>query len=232
MATKGDSEGFVSSPFDGQGARHKNSYFPVIDENTAELRYTDVGEIFQGVNPQEALCQFDVSHNGDQRISQSLKWPLFTQQTWSCGLTKLKHNSIYIRLWKMTNAIDYLCCALWWGSIWCQRRVTSAFPHTQIWEFEGGFWSNEEVWLHQRESIKWFQEKNWDLTYRLDSSDGYRRQLGSEPKQWWGKAVIRQAFIRQMPTSPRAHLATQPDFGKFGHVSRPCRRCRKRRRRS
>ena len=26
-----------------------------------------------------------------------------------------------------------------------------------------------------------------------------------------GKAVIRQAFIRQMPTSIRAHMATQPD---------------------
>ena len=26
-----------------------------------------------------------------------------------------------------------------------------------------------------------------------------------------GKAVIRQAFIRQMPPSVRAHLATQPD---------------------
>ena len=26
-----------------------------------------------------------------------------------------------------------------------------------------------------------------------------------------GKAVIRQAFIRQVPTSIRAHLATQPD---------------------
>ena len=26
-----------------------------------------------------------------------------------------------------------------------------------------------------------------------------------------GKAVIRQAFIRQMPTSIRVHLATQPD---------------------
>ena len=26
-----------------------------------------------------------------------------------------------------------------------------------------------------------------------------------------GKAVIRQAFIRQMPTSIRAHLASQPD---------------------
>ena len=41
MATKGDSEGFMSSPLDGQGARHKDSYFPVSDENTAELGDTD-----------------------------------------------------------------------------------------------------------------------------------------------------------------------------------------------
>ena len=41
MANKGDSEGFVLSPLDGQGARHKDSYFPVSDENTAELRDTD-----------------------------------------------------------------------------------------------------------------------------------------------------------------------------------------------
>ena len=37
----GDSEGFVSSPLDGQGARHKDLYHPMSDENTAELRDTD-----------------------------------------------------------------------------------------------------------------------------------------------------------------------------------------------
>ena len=72
MATKGDSDGFVSSPLDGQGASHKDLYFPVSDESTAELRDTDAEfkrlkadflriacnrEIFQGVNPQEALRQ-------------------------------------------------------------------------------------------------------------------------------------------------------------------------------
>ena len=41
MAEKGDGEGFVSSPLDGQGARHKDSYYPMSDENTAELRDTD-----------------------------------------------------------------------------------------------------------------------------------------------------------------------------------------------
>ena len=38
MAAKGDSEGFVSSPLDGQGAPHKDSYYPMSDENTAEQR--------------------------------------------------------------------------------------------------------------------------------------------------------------------------------------------------
>ena len=35
------SEGFVSSPLDGQGASHKDSYYPMSDENAAELRDTD-----------------------------------------------------------------------------------------------------------------------------------------------------------------------------------------------
>ena len=41
-----------------------------------------------------------------------------------------------------------------------------------------------------------------------------------------GKAVIRQAFIRQMPVAIRTHLATQP----FGRVGRPCVSSRERRR--
>ena len=38
MAARRDSEGFVSSPLDGQGACHKDSYYPMSDENAAELR--------------------------------------------------------------------------------------------------------------------------------------------------------------------------------------------------
>ena len=34
-----------------------------------------------------------------------------------------------------------------------------------------------------------------------------------------GKAVIRQAFIRQMPPSVRAHSATQPDSGLLGNLA-------------
>ena len=41
MTAKCDSEGFVSSPLDGQGARHKDSYYPMSDENAEKLRDTD-----------------------------------------------------------------------------------------------------------------------------------------------------------------------------------------------
>ena len=41
MAARGDSEGFVSSPLDGQGARHKDSYYLISNQNAAELRDTD-----------------------------------------------------------------------------------------------------------------------------------------------------------------------------------------------
>ena len=41
MAARGNSEGFVSSPLDRQGACHKDSYYPMSDENAAELRDMD-----------------------------------------------------------------------------------------------------------------------------------------------------------------------------------------------
>ena len=40
-----------------------------------------------------------------------------------------------------------------------------------------------------------------------------QKTAGFGTKAVVGKAVIRQAFIRQMPTSIRAHLATRPDSG-------------------
>ena len=48
-----------------------------------------------------------------------------------------------------------------------------------------------------------------------------QKTAGFGTKAAVGKAVIRQAFIRQMPTSIRAHLATQPDIGSdFGSMAR------------
>ena len=41
MATRGDSEGFVSTPLKDKGARPKDSYFPLSDESASELKETD-----------------------------------------------------------------------------------------------------------------------------------------------------------------------------------------------
>ena len=41
MAARRDSECFVSSPLDGQEARHKDSYYLMSDENAEELGNTD-----------------------------------------------------------------------------------------------------------------------------------------------------------------------------------------------
>ena len=43
MATRGDSEGFVSTPLEEKGACHKDLYFPLSNENASELKDTDVG---------------------------------------------------------------------------------------------------------------------------------------------------------------------------------------------
>ena len=41
MATRGGSEGFVFTPLEENGARHKDSYFPLSDENASEIKDTD-----------------------------------------------------------------------------------------------------------------------------------------------------------------------------------------------
>ena len=38
MATRGDSEDFVSTPLEDKGARPKNNVFPISDENASELK--------------------------------------------------------------------------------------------------------------------------------------------------------------------------------------------------
>ena len=56
-----------------------------------------------------------------------------------------------------------------------------------------------------------------------DIPSGFLRRLqktaGFGTKAVVGKAVIRQAFIRQMPPSVRAHLATQPDSASLENLA-------------
>ena len=93
MATKYDSEGFVSTPHEGQGVRRKDSYFLVSEADEAqfqaesskqtlqELHAVDDSAVIQRENLQLALRQSDDKPYGDQLICRNLRFPLFMLQT-------------------------------------------------------------------------------------------------------------------------------------------------------
>ena len=93
MAT---SEGFVSTPLEEKGARHKDSYFPLSDENASKLKDTDAEfkrlkadflmitrnkrrRKFKERILQKPIARHNVRHNDDQQISQNLKSQHSTQ---------------------------------------------------------------------------------------------------------------------------------------------------------
>ena len=122
MAAKGDSEGFVSSPLDGQGVRHKDSYYPMSDENTA----------FENL---KAILIERRSLTTPERVNKVISG----------------------------------------------KKLGSDIPST--------------------------------FRRRLQKTAGFGT------KAVVGKAVIRQAFIRQIPPLVRAHLATQPDSASLENLA-------------
>ena len=91
MATKYDSEGFVSTPLEGQGVRCKDSYFLASEADEAqfqaastastesskqtlrELHTVDDSAVIQRANLQGALRQSAEKPYGDQLICQNLR---------------------------------------------------------------------------------------------------------------------------------------------------------------
>ena len=86
MAIKYDSEGFVSTPLEGQGVRHKDSYFLASEADEAQfqaadseyrvqtlqgLHTVDDSAVIQRANFQGALRQSDDKPYGDQLICRN-----------------------------------------------------------------------------------------------------------------------------------------------------------------
>ena len=72
--------------------------------------------------------------------------------------------------------------------------------------------ASEESWLTTAERVNKVisgEKIGTDIPSRFFRR--LQRTAGFGTKAVVGRAVIRQAFIRQMPASIRAHLATQPD---------------------
>ena len=97
MAAKGESEGFVS-PLDWQGARHKDSYYPMSDENTAELR--DMDAEFETV---KSWFPADCTQQTSERfVTEWILKKLFAAQRRSTNLPKFKIATFYspdVELW-------------------------------------------------------------------------------------------------------------------------------------
>ena len=228
MAAKGDSEGFVSSPLDGQGARHMDSYFPMSDENTAEL--TDTDTEFKRLKTDFLRIAHDrrrrvLSRNESSRSPS----PIGRQpQRRSTNLPKFKIFTFYstdVELWfnQIETQFDLhqftddderyrLTCAALSGEVASDVRDVLLQP------FLTHKYENLKAISIERRGLTTPERVNKVISGEKLGSDipsSFLRRLqktaGFGTKAVVGKAVIRQAFIRQMPTSVRAHLATQPD---------------------
>ena len=127
MADRGDNERFALTPPELNGARQKDFYYPLSDDNTSvgylkKLRRNIRKEnlIFlesletiedrvnlQGVNPQEVCLLFTVGRPGDQEIflssrSQHTIWLML-----NFGSIKYRRNSIYTILQTLTNVFGW-----------------------------------------------------------------------------------------------------------------------------
>ena len=227
MAAKEDSEGSVSSPLDGQGAHHKDSYYPMSDENAAELRDTDA-ELRRlkadFLRIARNRCRRGLSRSDSSRSPSPIR---LQPQRRSANLPKFKIATFYstdVELWfnQIETQFDLhqitddderyrLTCAALSGEVASDVRDRLLQPLlTHKYE-------NLKAILIEWRSLTTPERVNKVISGEKLGSDipsRFHRWLqntaGFGTKAFVGKAVIRQAFIRQMPPLVSAHLATQP----------------------
>ena len=200
MAAKGDSEGFVSSPLDRQGARHKDSYYPMNDENTAELRDTDEFKRLKSDFLQIARDRRrrDLSRSESSRSPSPVRCQ---PQRRSTNLPKFKIATFYstdVELWfnQIETQFDLhqitddderyrLTCTALSGEVASDVRDVLLQP------FLTHKYENLKAILFERRGLPTPERANKVISrdklgsdIPLDFSGGYRRQLVLEPKQW------------------------------------------------
>ena len=188
------------------------------------MHATDVGEIFQEVNPQP------------QRQSTNL--PKFQIATFYSTDVELWFNQIETQfdLHQITDDDEryrYTCAAL-------SGQVASDVRDVLFQPFLTHKYENLKGILIERRGLTTPESINKVISGEKLGSDipsrffrRLQKTAGFGTKAVVGKAVIHQAFIRQMPTTCLfSYTARQCVFRKFGHVSRPCCRCKKGRRQS
>ena len=243
MAARSDSEGFVSTPLEHKGARPKESYCPLSDDNASELKETD---------PEYKRDKSDflriARNNRRQRDfsrSESSRSPSPVQRRpyWrSYNLPKFKIATFHptdVELWfnQIETQFDLheitydeerymLTCAALSGEVASDVRDMLLQPFL----------------THKYENLKGILIERRGLTtpeqvYKVNSGEKMGSDIPLRFLRWLqktaefgtlaviGKAMIRQAFIRQMPVSIRGHLETQPNSGSLDSLAVLADRC-------
>ena len=223
MSTQHDSEGFMSTPLEGAGARRKDNYYQNSEEN--EVRFREADEEYQRLKEDFArIARTRRTRHHSRSDSSKSPSPLRRQpQRRSTSLLKFKIATFYatdVELW--FNQIETqihddderysLTCAALLGEVASDVRDVLLQP------FRSHKYESLKAILIERRGLTTPERVNKVISGKRMGSDipsRFLRRLqkgaGSGPQAVVGKAVIRQAFIRQMPASIRAHLATQPD---------------------
>ena len=228
MSTQHDSEGLMSTPLEGAGARRKDNYFQDSEDN--EVRFREADEEYQRLKADFAQIararRTSLHSRSDSSKSPS---PLRRQpQRRSTNLPKFKIATFYatdVELWfnqietqfalHQINDDDErysLTCAALSG------EVASDVRNVLLQPFRSHKYEGLKAILIERRGLTTPERVNKVISGERMGTDipsRFLRRLqktaGFGTKAVVGKAVIRQAFIRQMPASIRAHLATQPD---------------------
>ena len=228
MSKQYDSEGFMSTPLEGAGARPKDSYHPDSEDN--EVRFRAADEEYQRLKADFARIARDRRLNSHSRSDSSrsssplgrqpqkraTKLPKFRIATFYASDVELWFNQIETQF--ALHQIDddderySLTCAALSGEIASDVRDVLLQP------FRSNKYDSLKAILIERRGLTTPERVNKVISGEKIGSDipsRFLRRLqktaGFGTKAVIGKAVIRQAFIRQMPASIRAHLATQPD---------------------
>ena len=223
MSTQHDSEGFMST--EGEGARRTDNYYQDSDEN--EVCFHEADDEYQRLKEDFARNR-RTRHHSRSDSSESLSSRRRQPPRRSTNLPKFKIATFYatdVELWfnQIETQFDLhqihddderysLTCAALSGEVASDVRDVLLRP------FRSHKYKSLKTILIERRGLTTPERVNKVISGERLGSDipsRFLRRLqktaGFGTKAVVGKVVIRQAFIRQMPASIRAHLATQPD---------------------
>ena len=228
MSKQYDSEGFMSTPLEGSGARPKDDYRQDSEDN--EVRFREADEEYQRLKAdfaRIARAKRMTSHSrsdssrsssplGRQSQRRATNLPKFRIATFYASDVELWFNQIETQfaLHQINNDDERysLTCAAFSGEVVSDVRDVLLQP------FRSNKYDSLKAILIERRGLTTPKRVNKVISgerFGNDIPSRFLRRLpktaGFGTKAVVGKAVIRQAFIRQMPASIRTHLVTQPD---------------------